>query len=183
MSTIVTLLNLPHIVDTIAVSLPFLDLLNCALVSHAWCDALVWVIWRHVVTFRQRDSIVGHHFETSTTRQILSKHATQIQAVTCGDQDILPALAESGCTALRHINYVLLDKRQPNSVESLLEPFMRLSLSDTSIATNSGILGLQRLYQLISFNPTAHSVSIEKLSLHDKKEVKELIAFIEVLDL
>jgi len=80
---------------------------------------------------------VSHHFETSTPRLILSNHAVQIHSVTCGNQTIRFNLKEAGCTSLKRINYVQWDKSRRNSMEPLLETFMRLSLSDTDIAMSS----------------------------------------------
>lgn len=79
--TIEAPLNHPHI-PTPSPS-PFHSHISLiALSSVTLEDALICAIWRHVANFRQTGSIVSHHFETSTARQILSSHAIQIHSVT-----------------------------------------------------------------------------------------------------
>lgn len=171
-------LNIPHIAEAIFEHLSFADLYHAVLICRAWHRALNELLWTDVSTSRpvlveevkqlndgffpvyaQARIKHTHHFQTPYGRKTLIKHAHHIRAITCRDKAILSALAASGCSNLRELNYV---NEQRHGHDSKVD--------------------LSTLGKLIALNPRLYAVSIENIDLDTDEEHQELQNFIHSLD-
>lgn len=105
-----SIMDIPHIVDSIFDLLPFADLYRCVFVSHAWHNALIARLWQDVVTFRpvpdptfKVKATLEYCFQTPDSRAALSKHAHHVRALTCRGDAILSVLIEAGVIALSNL--------------------------------------------------------------------------------
>lgn len=151
--------DLPLIVETIAESLSFDDLLRCILVCRAWHAHFIPPLWSDVITFRTIDSSRNFEIMPAIDSQSLIKHAHHIRALTCSI-DTMPALLESRFEKLQEINYVRdYDKR----------PRPRF--------------GLDQLAWVIARSPRLRAVSIENVDIfYGDDDLKALKDFVNVLD-
>ncbi|KAF9332128.1 hypothetical protein BG006_005018 [Podila minutissima] len=145
----------------IAQPLLFKDLLSCILVSRAWHDALIRILWLDIVTYRsyKPKSLIWnyiHYFHTLESHQVLARHARHIRAVTCQGPDILHILLTSGCTHLVEINY-LTRRSQPQR-------------------------GLDLLASLVALCPNLRAVAVENLFYKSSETASDLIDFVTLLD-
>ncbi|KAF9393319.1 hypothetical protein CPC16_002329 [Podila verticillata] len=153
---------IPHILKAITDSFSFTDLLSCVLVSHAWYDALIGVLWLDVVTYRsKRKSSYArweheHYFRTPEGRQGLIKNAQHIRGLTCRDPATLRVLSEIEFTHLAEINFVAEWNQQHK--------------------------GLEDFARLVSRCPNLRAVSVEGLYFREGEgfqQLKDFVAFLE----
>lgn len=146
-------LDLPHIVDAISNHLGVTDLLNSALVSHTWHNALIPRLWQDVVTFRipppqqslgTKDTY-RHCFLTPESHKALAKYAHHIRALTCRGNTLLPYFLKAGLSSLRELAYVFESKQHTSPGDGLLADFDRLD----------------QLLELIAASPILNSLSIK----------------------
>ncbi|KAF8986218.1 hypothetical protein BGZ52_009280 [Haplosporangium bisporale] len=160
--SLISFLDIPHIVDNITDRISFSDLHNCVFVSHAWHSALIVNLWRDVAAFRrvplaapEAETTYEHYFFTTESREALIKHAHYIRAITCRGNAILPVLVEAGVTRLRELNF---------------------------IAEQTPDLDCTALVELIASNPRLHSLSVENIRFVHNIRRSQLEDFIVTLD-
>lgn len=157
--------HIPHILQAVAETLTFSDLLNCILVNHHWHTYFIPVLWTDTITFRSRPTTKYRVwtylelFRTPHGQQGLLKHAHHIRAITCQGSRALQLLKQVGTANLHEINYVI---------------------DNQALDTETG---LEDLADLIAINPQLASVSVENLALNAHDNVlRELSAFVDFLD-
>lgn len=132
-------LELPHILEVIADTLRFNDLVNCVLVNHTWYNTIVRLLWEDVITYRSirtgKHNVwdYQHYFLRDQSRQGLLRNSRHIRALTCRTPRILSILSNTKCVNLVEINFVM---------------------------DRSGD-GFPELIRLISRNPNLRAVSVE----------------------
>ncbi|KFH65299.1 hypothetical protein MVEG_08779 [Podila verticillata NRRL 6337] len=153
---------IPHILKAITNSFSFTDLLSFVLVSHAWYDALIGVLWLDVVTYRSKKKISyarwehEHYFRTPEGRQGLIKNAHHIRGLTCRDPATLRVLSKVEFTHLEEINFVAEWNQQHK--------------------------GLEDFARLVSRCPRLRAVSVEGLYFREGEgfqQLKDFVAFLE----
>ncbi|KAF8999192.1 hypothetical protein BGZ52_010547, partial [Haplosporangium bisporale] len=107
----INLLQLPHILEAIAYTLSFDDLLSCVLVNHTWYHAITPLLWEDVITYRSEptDSIYAWDYQEyflQDERQGFLKNAHHIRALTCQHSQLL-VLNNTNCINLVEVNYVV----------------------------------------------------------------------------
>lgn len=158
-------LHIPHIINSIANSFAFSDLLSCILVCRQWHDRFIPILWTDTVTFRSKPTPTKNtwtYIDYSRSlhgQQALLSHAHNIRALTCQGSNTLQILRTLDGINLLEINY-LMDVVDPK-------------VSDT---------GLGDLAKLITLNPRLTAVSIENMDLDDGHTRKELSQFLDFLD-
>lgn len=160
--SLISFLDIPHIVDNITDRISFSDLYNCVFVSHAWHSALIVNLWRDVATFRRvppedpkAETTYEYYFFTTESREALIKHAYHIRAITCRGNAILPVLVEAGVTRLGELNFV---------------------------AEQTPDLDCTALVELIAANSRLHSLSVENIRFTHNIKRSQLEDFIVTLD-
>ncbi|KAF9208418.1 hypothetical protein BGZ59_010660 [Podila verticillata] len=153
-------LELPHILEVIADTLRFNDLVNCVLVNHIWYNAIVRLLWEDVITYRSISTDkynvwdYQHYFLRDQSRQGLFRNSRHIRALTCRTPRILSILSNTKCVNLVEINFVM---------------------------DRSGD-GFPELTRLISRNPNLRAVSVENAgSLGSEEQSQRVGAFVNVL--
>ncbi|KAG0351762.1 hypothetical protein BG005_008758 [Podila minutissima] len=157
------LANFPHIVDAITEAFLFTDLLSCALVNHAWNEAIAPVLYLDIITFRFINTTTWgvkpntiSLLTSPTCRHALHRNAHYIRAITCKGPDNLQAILEAGVCNLLEINFV--SKMQDQTLE------------------------LELLARLVAQNPGLCAVSIEDLMVRSDVQFGLLMTFLEFLD-
>ncbi|KAF9389661.1 hypothetical protein CPC16_005681 [Podila verticillata] len=153
-------LELPHILEVIADTLRFNDLVNCVLVNHTWYNAIVRLLWEDVITYRSISTDkynvwnYQHYFIRDQSRQGLFRNSHHIRALTCRTPRILSILSNTKCVNLVEINFVM---------------------------DRSGD-GFPELTRLISRNPNLRAVSVENAGSWGSEEQSQRVeAFVDVL--
>ncbi|KAF9214618.1 hypothetical protein BGZ59_003363 [Podila verticillata] len=161
----INLLQLPHILEAIAYTLSFDDLLSCVLVNHTWYHAITPLLWEDVITYRSEptDSIYAWDYQEyflQDERQGFLKNAHHIRALTCQHSQLL-VLNNTNCINLVEVNYVV----------------------------DGSFHGLPELTQLIIRNPGLRAVSVESkggyhlaLNSYHLALNKPMSDFLDVLD-
>lgn len=153
-------LELPHILEAIADTLRFNDLVNCIRVNQTWYNIFIPLLWEDVITYRSistdeyRVWDYQHYFLRDQSRQGLLKNAHHIRALTCRTPRILSILSNTNCINLVEINFVM---------------------------DRSGD-GFPELTRLISRNLSLRAVSVENAgSWESEKQSQRVEAFVDVL--
>jgi len=97
------LANFPRIVHAITETFHFSNLRSCALVNHAWNNAISPVLYLDVLTYRNinttewgvRPNTVSR-LSTPTGLHALRKNAHHVRAITCEGPDRLQGILEAG---------------------------------------------------------------------------------------
>lgn len=158
-------LDIPHIIKAIAETFTFDDLLSCIIINRAWHRAFIPVLWTDVVTFRGDEEDICAAFRSPIYRESLVKHSHHIRALTC-TFDALPALMQSRLDNLNEVNFILADKSQ------------RLKQSGSLTLTQE----LKDLSKVIALCPNLCAVSIENVRIEYDNEDMDLLAFVDFLD-
>lgn len=160
--SLISFLDIPHIVDSIADRISFSDLYNSVFVNHAWHRALIARLWRDVAAFRRMpptdpkaEITYEYYFLSTESREALVKHAHHIRAITCRGNAILPVLVEAGVSRLRELNFMA--EQTPN-------------------------LDCVALVELIASNSRLHSLSVDNIQLHRNINRPTLEDFVATLD-
>jgi hypothetical protein len=155
-------LHIAHIRESITDNLSFTDILCCVLVSRAWHNTFIPILYQDAITYRsikeppKRTWTCLDYSQTIHGQQALTKHAHHIQALTCQGRHSLQILRASGCVNLSEINYV--------------------------VKSSGWDLGLSELADLITVNPQLHAVSIEKFACNGDDHVAQISHFLDFLD-
>lgn len=166
MSSSLSPLELPHLVEAIADPLSFSDLLSCIRVCWAWHKIFIPVLWTDVVSFRSprviNDGDYIHYFANHSTISLI-KHSHHIRAFTCTNPDLL-ALQECVLPNLLEINVVI--KPEP--------------LYSAIVTHGPGLT--EGLASYILCSPHLRAVSIEGLDFDNNKHVSDLYTLLTYLD-
>lgn len=157
------LANFPHIVHAIMETFHFSDLRNCALVNHAWNDAISLVLYLDVLTYRNINTTVWgvrpntvSRLSTPTGLHALRKNAHHVRAITCKGPDCFQGILEAGIYNLLEINFVSRMQDQ--------------------------VLEFELLTRAVSQNSDLCAVSIEDLIVRSDVQFGQLKTFVEFLE-
>ncbi|KAG0348718.1 hypothetical protein BG004_004432 [Podila humilis] len=170
-----SIFDIPHIVDTIAESFTFSDLLNCNLVNKSWHATFVRILWTDVITWsnirtKRNGRAYKFHFRQPESISNFQKYAHHIRALTCRSPEELGYIIQTTtCVNLLEINYIVEEA----------EPHPRKHVHRSAVE-NTGLLELMSLMDL---NPKLRAVSIEKLGvLTFEKSAEDLLSLVKYLD-
>ncbi|KAG0343967.1 hypothetical protein BG004_004864 [Podila humilis] len=182
-------LDLPFLVEAMAESLSFADLIHCILVSRVWNTAFVPILWTDVITFRSsphprptahisssHNYTLSHYFTTPVSMDTFASYAHHIRAVTCS-KSTLPALLASDLPNLVEINFIV----EPSSSSSMVDsskvqveeaPAAAAAAAASNFAPelshwfcSPSRLCLNGLAKVIAQCPSLRAISIEDLDL------------------